>query len=121
VTNDAATTDFILAEINKHLHLPIHNLGIIKWNNGIDIDQTKHYIKIRCTKYLTKMLQGHPWALMERAATHPLPFPSDNTALSKLLNCPTPTTELEKQQLESKMGIKYHQVMGVVMYPMVKC
>lgn len=58
---------------------------------------------------------------MERAATHPLPFPSDNTALSKLLNCPTPTTELEKQQLESKMGIKYHQVMGVVMYPMVKC
>lgn len=60
VTNDAATTDFILAEINKHLHLPIHNLGIIKWYNGIDIDQTKHYIKIHCTKYLTKMLQGHP-------------------------------------------------------------
>jgi hypothetical protein len=118
-THDEDTANYIIAAISKHLQLPIHNLGIITRFNGINVDQTKHYVKLHCTKYLTKMLQHHPWALTE--GTHPIPFPSDKTALAKILNCPIPTTDLEKKQLESNMGIKYHHVMGEVMYPMVKC
>ncbi len=82
-THDEATDNFILAEINKHLHLPIHNLGIITKCYVMDIDQAKHYMKHHCTKYFYKMLlQRHPWWIhgpTEPTATNPLPFPSDKT------------------------------------------
>ncbi len=120
-TPDRETADMIIGQIDKHLHLPIHNLGIVDRYNGIDIIQTKYYVKLHCSKYLHKMLQGHGW-LPRDTTSHPkLPFPSDKNYLKQLQDASPPTTEQGQQELEQKMGFKYRQLMGELLYPMVKC
>jgi hypothetical protein len=112
----------IIMQINQHLCLPIHNLGKIDKFNSVDIDQTKYYVKIDCTKYLTKLAQTHHgWISNITLGDQPIPFPSDAKSLTKLLQCPTPTTQEEKYNLEKYMGIKYRHIMGEVLYPMIKC
>lgn len=117
-TMQQQTADHIISEINKHLRLPIHNLGVISRYNGVDIEQTKFYVKLHCSKYLNKMLSSHGW--LNSPPTR-LPFPSDNQYLKQLQEAATPSTEHEQRALEHKMGFKYRQLMGEILYPMVKC
>jgi len=116
------TATYIVQNINKHLKLPINIMGLIMRYNGIDVQQTKHYIKIHCGKYIGKMTQAHLW-LTTMPASHrmPLPFSSDKKTLAELLNCQTPATYQERLELERRMGIKYHHAMGDILYPMIKC
>jgi hypothetical protein len=117
-TMQQQTANHIISEINKHLHLPIHNLGVVSQYNGIDIEQTKFSVKLHCSKYLNKMLSSHGW--LNSPPTR-LPFPSDKQYLKQLQEAPTPSTEHDQQALEHKMGFKYRQLMGEILYPMVKC
>jgi hypothetical protein len=96
----------IIMHINRYLRLPIHNLGIIKRYNGMDVEQTRHYIKLHQTKYLTKMSSSHPW-IDANVTNTPLPFASDPKSLNQLLNRAVPTTISEQAALEQRMGIKY--------------
>lgn len=52
----------LIANINCDLKLPIQIMGLITRFNGVGIQQARSYIKISCTKYITKMVQSHPWA-----------------------------------------------------------
>jgi hypothetical protein len=122
-TKDEETAQFIITQINDKLHLPIHIMGIIKHFNGIDVEQTKHYVKIHCQKYIDKLIKSHEGLLsVPTSAPHAiLPFPSDKTTLSNIIHGPVPESEQEQLTLEKKMGFKYRHVMGEVLYPMVKC
>jgi hypothetical protein len=121
-TEVESTATYIIENVNRHLKLPIHIMGIITWHNGIDVEQTKHYVKIHCGKYTRKMAKSHQWlTTMGKPHNMPLPFPSDKKNLMLLLNCPTPETDQEKTDLENKIGIKYRHAMGEVLYPMIKC
>jgi hypothetical protein len=67
------------------------------------------------------MLQNKDWITHDKTANLPVPFPSDKEYLKQLQACPIPNTETEKHELEQRMGLKYRQVMGEIMFPMVKC
>jgi hypothetical protein len=110
----------IIKQINTYLQLPIHNLGIITRYNGMDVEQTRHYIKIHQHKYLTKLSHSHTW-IHDTETTNPIPFASDPKSLTLLLNCATPATAAEQAALEHRMGIKYRHLLGEILYPMVKC
>jgi hypothetical protein len=118
---DEATANTLIMSINCDLKLPIQFMGLVSRFNGMDIQQTKFYIKITCTKYINKMVRLHPWATQQPLSMMPLPFESDKASLQKLLQCILPTMEDEQKQLEEKMGIKYRHVTGEVLFPMVKC
>jgi deoxyuridine 5'-triphosphate nucleotidohydrolase len=118
---DDDTATILISNINVDLKLPIQIMGPITQFNGMDIQQSRYYIKITCTKYINKMVQSHPWSTLHPLPTMPLPFPSDKESLRKLLQCNLPQTETEQKQLEERMGIKYRHVMGEVLFPMVKC
>jgi hypothetical protein len=86
----------------------------------MDIDQMQHYIKLHQTKYLTKLLQSHTWLNTDTIEGNLLSLPSDPKSL--LLHCSVLTTTLEQEALQQEMGFKYrHDVMGEILYPMVKC
>jgi hypothetical protein len=113
----------IIQQINQHLHLPKHNLELITRFNVMDVDQTKHFIRLHCTKYISKMAQSHKW-LTDATPTSrhsSLPFLSDAANLTKILRCPMPQMPEEKSNLQHKMGIQYRHVIGEIMYPMIKC
>jgi KUP system potassium uptake protein len=117
------TAHALINDINKHLRLPIHTLGEITRYNGMDIEQTNHYVKIHCKKYIMKLQQSYAWLEKEqKIADLPLPFPSDAAFISKLIHHNhQPLNNDQQQALEAKMGIKFQQAMGEIMFPMIKC
>jgi len=119
-TKTRVVADTIIHQINTALRMPVKQIGVITRFNGIDVDQTKYYVKLHCTRYLTKMLHHHGW--IETQTVHqPLPFLVDKTSIKQLHDCQVPTTIQERQKLQEDMGFSYRQVMGEIMFPMVKC
>jgi len=89
-TKDMANS--LIEEINKHLQLPIHILGKVNCYNGMDIEQTRNYVKVHCHKYVTKMEMAYPWVKEEtqQQPEPPLAFPSDSAYMAKLIHHDTP-------------------------------
>jgi len=121
----AATTEELainlFQKINSCLRINLKILGRVDRFNGMDIHQTRDYIKITCERYLHKMLKAHNWLESSTHPERPTPLPSDNHFIQSLENAVRPNTTVEKDQLRSKMGFHYRQVIGEVLYPMTKC
>jgi hypothetical protein len=102
--------------------IEVKDLGLLDRFNGIDVVQTKWYIKLTCSKYLQKMLTNHGWLIPEGnpLPTLPLPLNPDKTYIDSIENATPPTTEEDKIQLQLEMGFKYRQVMGEIIYPCFK-
>ena len=111
----------IIKYINSKMSMDVKDLGIIGRFNGVDVFQTKHYVKITCERYLTKMLQAHDWMLKGPPPTNPLPLPSEQEFARQLEQAKPPSNQLEKDQLRETMGFNYRQVIGEFIWPMVKC
>jgi hypothetical protein len=90
--------------------------------NGVDVIQSKYYIKIHCGTWLFKTLKNLGWLLPSDAhrKVNPLPYSADHTFGKALDTATPPTTEAEQAELSNEMGIHYRQVMGLFMWPMVK-
>jgi hypothetical protein len=102
------------------MRIEVKHLGLITRFNGMDIHQTRHYIKITCEKYLFKMIKNHDW-LLQHIPVHPVPLPADNKYITTLETATVPQTLPEKLQLKMKMGFNYRQVIGEIIFPMMKC
>ena len=107
--------------INQKLRINLKNMGIIDRFNGIDVHQTRYYIKLTCEKYLQKMLTNHNWCDATTIATKPTPLPPDTSYIQSLEQAIPPSTYPEQQDLQTQMGFSYRQVIGEILYPMVKC
>jgi len=123
--NNAATVDQLLQDINARLRMPIKNIGFLTRFNGVDIEQTRYYIKLHCAKYLTTMLNKHGWLTPNidiSPQTYPsTPFHTDKNTMRILQDCQPSTTPEEELELQTRIGFTYCQLMGEIMYPMVKC
>ncbi len=51
---DQCTTDILLNMLDKKLTMPIKRQGLMDMFNGVDVTQTKNYIKINCHTYINK-------------------------------------------------------------------
>ena len=77
---DCDTAKRVIAAINDKMTIDVKELGRISRFNGVDITQTRHYIKLSNAIYFEKVLHNHPWILKEHPpALFPLPMQSDNT------------------------------------------
>lgn len=110
----------LIAAINDKMRIEVKHLGLIDRFNGLDIKQTRHYVKISCEKYLKKMIHGHE-DLLKHIPTIPVPLPADSTYIRNLETATVPQTVREKQQLKERMGFNYRQVIGEIIFPMMKC
>jgi hypothetical protein len=103
------------------MRISLKTLGVIDRFNGIYIHQTRYYVKLTCEKYLKKMLTNHAWCDTSLMPNKPTPLPSDTAYIQSLETATPPTTYPEQQALQDTMGFSYRQVMGEILYPMVKC
>ena len=91
--------------------------------NGVDIAQTRDYIKLSCETYIDRILQTHGWEQpkLQESDRHdvvpvsPLKVPS----LLKL-HGPAEGTK-EHRELEKDVGFSYRQVLGECIYAYVVC
>lgn len=101
--------------------IDVKELGLISRFNGIDVHQTRHYIKIYNQTYIEKILKNHPWLHQEKPAAHfLLPMRADNDYIRTLEEA-TPLTEDERVQYESTLGFSYRQAIGEIIYALVTC
>ena len=116
-----AISDAIITYINAKMTMDVKGLGIVGRFNGMDIEQTKWYVKIHSGRYIQKMLQHHGWEHKGPLPSMPLPLPSEPDFSKQLDNAKTPTNSNDQEQLRKEMGFNYRKVIGECLWPMVKC
>ena len=58
-TQDIAES--IRQQIQTHMQNELNDLGIIKRFNGMDVQQTRHFVKLSCETYIDKIISHHNW------------------------------------------------------------
>ena len=95
-----AISKVIIAKIGAKLSVPLHQLGVIEKFNGIDVVQSKSFIKISCLSYLDKVLDGHNWQETE-STPNTIPTRSDSTSQGMLESADLPSSPMEIKRLHN--------------------
>ena len=119
--HDLTTAQQVIHDINSKMTINVKVLGTIDRFNGVDVLQTKHYIKLYNETYINKIINSHSWLNKKtNTSTYPIPMPSDPEYRKSLENA-IPATATELKQLEKEYGFKYRQGVGEILYAMVTC
>jgi hypothetical protein len=106
------------------LTIPIKWQGYLNMYNGIDITQTRNYIKILCESCIKKCCNRHltSWmSLYLMAVARPTPFPCNPTWFKKF-NAAIGDPDLNKQaKLAKTMNLSYHSGVGELIWAMTTC
>ncbi|KAL7482085.1 hypothetical protein ACHAW6_007767 [Cyclotella cf. meneghiniana] len=102
--------------------MPMHRLGLIVVYNGIDIMQMWHFVKITIKTWLTLTLVPylHDW-LDVPSTTMPTNFGPSKAFIKCLYSTFSDPNLAVQAQLEKQFGIKYHQAIDQVIWPMTTC
>ncbi len=106
--------------IQKQMANELHDLGIIKRFNGVDIHQTRDYLKMSCELYIDKIVTHHGWE-NDKAADRPIPIRDDAACQASLELATAPETEKEQRELEKAMGFSYRQAIGELIFALTIC
>jgi hypothetical protein len=98
------TANILLDLIDDELSIPIKRQGLLGMLNGIDVTQTRDYIKIDCHTYVDKFCEKYlqTWLLkVPLSENRPTPLPT-NPKWIKSFNAATgPSDPKDQQQLAS--------------------
>ena len=107
-----------IRQIGSRLKAPLNDLGIIRKFNGVNILQTRWYVKISCEDYILKILMQHNWQDL-RASNLPVPMRSKSNYQLELELAPRPATLQEQQNIMTQAGFSYRMVTGELIYALV--
>ena len=86
--------------------------------NGVDVTQTRDYIKISCQTYINKVLDNHQW--QETTSQHnPIPMRDDSKYQTELETATPPT--LEEATALKNAHFNCRQAIGEAICAMVTC
>jgi hypothetical protein len=71
---DEALCEQVIADIQSEMTIAINKLGRLSRFNGVDIEQTRHYVKLFNATYLKKIFTHHDW-LKDEMPTGKFPTP----------------------------------------------
>ena len=119
---DKETATNVIESINSKMTIKVKELGLIDRFNGVDILQTRHYIKLFNATYIRKILQHHHWLKDEfpLSSHHPIPM-KDNPEYHRQLENATPLSDDERENIESSLKFTYRQAIGELIYALVTC
>ena len=112
----------IIEKINSKMTIDIKSLGIVNRFNGVDIQQTRKFIKIYNKTYITKILRDKGWleATIPGQTTKYIPMHND-AEYNKKVEKAEPIPESELTSIEKEFGFTYKQGIGELLYAMVTC
>ena len=93
--------------------------GVTQLYNGIDVIQTRDYVKIGCESYIDRMLQTHGWDTPPHKDS-PNIVPLAPTVVEKLQKLEGPPEKSpEARAIERSYGFSYRNLLGELMYAYV--
>ncbi|GFH58496.1 hypothetical protein CTEN210_14972 [Chaetoceros tenuissimus] len=110
----------VIASIDSKMSIKVKKLGLISRFNGVDVLQTRDYIKIYNKTYIEKFCAHHPWLHDMNSADFGIPMRSDNTYIRKLEEA-DPLSDNDRAKLEKSLGFTYRQIIGEVIYALTTC
>ena len=88
--------------------------------NGIDLYQTRDYVKVACDTYIGRLLQTHDWQDPELLAPYRDAAPVVDELAKTLYDLEGPAEDSTAHKaLREKMGFSYRQLLGELMYAYV--
>jgi hypothetical protein len=96
---------------------------VCKKFNGVDVDQTREYVRIHCKSYIDRVLKSHGWIKpnQHESDRHDVtPISDDTVKRLSALEGPASGTK-EHAALERDSGFPYRQVLGELIYAYVVC
>jgi hypothetical protein len=110
--------------IDNKLTIPVKRQGYLDMYNGIDVLQTRHYIKASVRSFIEKVFEKHLATWMKSAypnAARSTPLPSDQTFQKKFnssVGNPDKTVQLT---LAKEMQLGYHSGVSELIWAMTTC
>ena len=93
--------------------------------NGVDVDQTRNYIRIHCKSYIARVLASHGWDTpSDRESDRHDETPITDRMVKDLSLKSGPSVKInpaKHQELQDKMKFPYRQVLGELIYAYVIC
>jgi hypothetical protein len=115
----------LLDLINDKLSIPMKHQGLITLYNGLDILQTKDYIKVLCEMYIDQISNIHldqGWMKSYFISDQPTWIPTTLPFMKALQTKEgDPDPVLVQQALKKKMDFSYWSKIGQLVYAMVCC
>lgn len=124
-----ATAEKFITVLRKYVEAEYAGLGIqteggmYQRYNGIDIFQTRDFVKISCESYLDRMFLSHGWENSrhhEKVPEHAVPLNPTTAARLLTLEGP-PENSVEAREIAKLQGFKYRNVLGELIYAYVIC
>ena len=118
---DERTATILLDLIDDELSIPMKRQGFLDMYNGIDVLQTRDYIKISTTTFIDKICEKYLSSWMQNFTTtedRPTPLPSDPTWLKKFntaIGDPDPDVQ---KKLSKSMQLTYRCGVGELIWAM---
>jgi hypothetical protein len=123
-TSDSKTADILLDMLDERLTIPIKRQGYLDMFNGINITQTRDYIKISCKSFIDKCCEKHLATWMSSyliASARPTPLPCDPSWFKKF-NAAIGNPDPKKQNdLAKAMNLSYRSGVGELIWAMTTC
>eukprot|EP00804_Cyclotella_cryptica_P028043 CCRYP_003898-RC/>CCRYP_003898-RC protein AED:0.34 eAED:0.35 QI:0/-1/0/1/-1/1/1/0/486 len=110
--------------IDDHLTMPIKRQGMVTLFNGIDVLQSRYYIKLSAETYIEKMGSKYLelWHKeVPLTAERPLPIPTHETFLKNFHNAIGDNNPDSAKILQQKYHFGYRNGVGELIYAMVTC
>lgn len=119
---DKATAKHVIAAINSKMTIDVKDLGIITRFNGVDITQTRDFIKLSNKTYIEKIFSRHAWLHEEKVplVQHPVPMIADTSYQRKLETAEAISPD-DLPDIEEKFGFRYRQAIRELIYALVTC
>ncbi len=121
---DQRTADILLDMLDEKLTMPIKRQGLLDMFIGVDIIQTRDYIKIDCHTYVDKFCAKYLKTWLRKLHIpddRPTPLPTDKDWLSNFNSSVGSSDPKDIAKLESSMQIKYRTSVGELIWAMTTC
>ena len=119
------TAELFIAQIREHVRYEFAGMGIeteqgvYQRYNGIDVTQTRDYIKVGCETYIDRVLLSHGWdAPKVKDPPNLVPISTDTANRLVKLEGPLEKTP-EAKSLAKLQGFSYRNVLGELIYAYV--
>jgi hypothetical protein len=123
-STDKWTSDILMDLIDDKLTIPIKHQGYLDMYNGVDVLQTRHYIKISVSTFISKVFKPYLTTWMKSPYPMPArlaPLPSDAKWLKKFneaIGDPDPKVQAK---LAKSMQLTYRSGVGELIWAMTTC
>jgi hypothetical protein len=108
--------------IDEHLRMPMKRYGLVSMYNGLDVLQTRWYVKISIKTWLAIMMAEYFADWLDIPSTPmPTPFGPSESFIKRLYTTEGDPNPKIQRQLEKQFGIKYRKAIGQLIWPMTTC